>query len=84
MDYDLLARFTTMFRTAIRTNAFESYCAEPVFVNLSRSPGIDSQPRGPVARPVRQPYRTGLARLHRLAESVTRFLGSLNVYKYGF
>jgi hypothetical protein len=39
--------------------------------------GIDSQPGGPV----RQPYWTYQpARLHRLAD---RFLGSLNVYKFG-
>ncbi len=56
--------------------------AEPVFVNLSRSPGIDSQPDGPV----RQPYLSYRpARLHRLVESIPRhwFLVSLNVYKYG-
>ncbi len=57
---------------------------EPVFVNLLRSPGIDSQPRGTV----RQPYLTyRAARLNRLAESIpwNRFLGflDLNVYKYG-
>jgi hypothetical protein len=54
---------------------------EPLFVNLLRSPGIDSQPGGPV----RQPYLTYRPdRLHRLAESIpwNRFLGSLNVYKY--
>jgi hypothetical protein len=39
---------------------------EPEFVNLLRSPGIDSQPGGPV----RQPYLTyQSAMLHRLAES---------------
>jgi hypothetical protein len=86
---------------------------EPVFVNLLRSPGIDSQTGGPV----RQPYfrndpararicrsfketryrfsawRAGTkpylsywpARLHRLAKSIprNRFLGSINIYKYG-
>ncbi len=55
---------------------------EPVFVDLLRSPGIDFQPGGPV----RQPYLSyRLARLHRLAESIprNRFLGSINVYKYG-
>jgi hypothetical protein len=47
-----------------------------------KEPGIDSQP----GRLVRQPYLLyRLARLHRLAESIhrNRFLGSLNVYKYG-
>ncbi len=56
--------------------------SEPEFVNFSRSPGIDSQSGGPV----RQPYLTYRStRLHMLAESVpwNRFLGSLNVYKYG-
>jgi hypothetical protein len=55
---------------------------EPVFVDLLRRPGIDSQPGGPV----RQPYFSSLlARLHRLAKSIprNRFLGSINVYKYG-
>jgi hypothetical protein len=49
--------------------------AEPESVNLLRSPGIDSQPAGPV----RQPYLAYRhARRHRLAESITwnRFLGS--------
>ena len=55
---------------------------EPVFVDLLRSPEIDSQP----GRLVRQPflaYRP--ARLHRLVKSIPRirFLGSINVYKYG-
>jgi hypothetical protein len=40
--------------------------SEPEFVNFSRSPGIDSQPGGPV----RQRYLTFLpAKLHRLAGS---------------
>jgi hypothetical protein len=55
---------------------------EPVSVNLYRSPGIDSQPGGPVQKPYLT-YRP--ARLHRLAESVSwnRFLGSLNINKFG-
>ncbi len=56
--------------------------AEPVFVDLLRRPGIDSQPGGPV----RQPYFSYRpARVHRLAKSIprNRFLGSINVYKYG-
>jgi hypothetical protein len=55
---------------------------EPVFVNLLRSPGICSQPGGPV----RQPYLLYQpTRLHRLAELIprNRFQGSLNVYRYG-
>jgi hypothetical protein len=49
---------------------------------LLRSPGIDSQPGGPVRRPYLLYWP---ARLHRLAESIPRnqFLGSLNVYKCG-
>jgi hypothetical protein len=56
---------------------------EPEFVNLFRTPGIDSQPGSP---PVRQPYLTNRpARLHGIAESIpwNRFLGYLNVYKFG-
>ncbi len=56
--------------------------AEPVFVDLLRSPGIDSQ----IGRPVRLPYFSyRLARLHRLAKSIpwNWFLGFINVYKYG-
>jgi hypothetical protein len=54
---------------------------EPVFVDLSRRPGIDSQPGGPV----RYLLSYWPARLHRLAKSIPRyrFLGSVNVYKYG-
>jgi hypothetical protein len=47
-----------------------------------RSPGIDSQPGGPV----RQPYLTyRVARPYRMAEMIpfNQFLGSLNVYKFG-
>jgi hypothetical protein len=56
--------------------------SEPEFVNLLRSPGIDSQPGGPV----RQHYLTYRpARLHRLAKLIpwNRFLDSLDVYKFG-
>ncbi len=55
---------------------------EPVFVGLWRRPGIDSLPGGPVRLPYFS-YRS--ARLHCLAKSVpqNRFLGSMNVYKYG-
>jgi hypothetical protein len=56
--------------------------SEPVFVNLLRIPGIYSQSGGPVRKPFSL-YRH--ARLLRLAESISRnrFLGSINVYKYG-
>jgi hypothetical protein len=60
----------------------QSMYPEPVSVDLLQSPGIDSQPGGPV----RQPYLAYRpARLHRMAESIprNRFLGSINVYKYG-
>ena len=55
---------------------------EPVFVNLLRSPEIDSQPGGPVLQPC---LTCRPAKLHRLAESIpwNWFLGSLNVYKFG-
>jgi hypothetical protein len=55
---------------------------EPVFVDLLRSPGIDSQPGGPV----RQPYLLYWpAKLHGPAKSISRnrFPGSLKVYEYG-
>jgi hypothetical protein len=55
--------------------------AEPVLVNLLRSPGIDSQPG-----PVRQPYLSCRSTMTKqLAEWIprNRFLGSVNVYKYG-
>ncbi len=59
--------------------------AEPVFVNLLRSPGspgTDSQPGGPVRKPYLS-YRP--ARLHRQAISIprNRFFCSFNVFKYG-
>ncbi len=46
------------------------------FVNLLRSPGIDSQP----GRPIRKPYLTYRpARLHRLAESIPGLLTRLQI-----
>ncbi len=56
--------------------------AEPVFVNLLKSPEIDSQPSWPAQQPYLSYQPT---RLQRQAESIPRkqFLGSLNVYKYG-
>ncbi len=56
--------------------------AEPVFVEPLRRPEIDSQPGGPVRQPCML-YR--LARQHMLAASIprNRFLGSINLYKYG-
>ncbi len=71
-----------------RIRAFTELCvregkgSEPKSVNLSRSPGIDSQPSGSLL----QPYFTyWLARLHRLAESIpwNRFLDSHNLNKFG-
>ncbi len=53
-----------------------------LFADLFRRPGIDFQPGGPV----RQPYFSYRpVTLHRLAKSIprNRFLGSINVYKYG-
>jgi hypothetical protein len=49
---------------------------QPEFVNLLRSPGIDSQPGGPV----RQPYLTYRpAQLHSLAESIPGLLTRLQI-----
>ncbi len=53
-----------------------------VFADLLGRPGIDFQPGGPV----RQPYFSYRpVRLHTLTKSIprNRFLGSINVYKYG-
>jgi hypothetical protein len=57
-------------------------CTEPIFADLLRRPGIDFQPGGPVRHPYFS-YRP--VRLHRLAKSIprNRFLGSINIYKYG-
>ncbi len=77
-----LVTFASPKRRNTYTDTDGRASTEPVFVNLLRSPGIDSQPGGPV----RQPYLTYRpAWLQRQAESVSwnRFLGSLNVYKYG-
>jgi hypothetical protein len=46
-----------------------SFLSEPVFVNLLRHPGIDSQPGGPVRKPYLSYWP---AMLHRLAESNPR------------
>jgi hypothetical protein len=75
----MLNSFSVLYISVVCITLNES---EPVFVDLSRRPGIDSQPGGPV----RQPYFSYRpARLHRLAKSIprNRFLGSINVYKYG-
>ncbi len=59
---------------------------EPVFVNLLRSPGIDSKPGGPIRQPfLSYPVVPSCQATHRLAESIpqNRFLGSISVYKYG-
>jgi hypothetical protein len=50
------------------------------FVNLSKSPGIDSQP-GALVRQSYLSYRSAMK--HRLEESIplNRFLGSINVFK---
>jgi hypothetical protein len=53
-----------------------SNAPEPEFINLLRSPGIYSQPGGPV----RHPYLTYRpARLHRLAESILWLLKHLQI-----
>jgi hypothetical protein len=64
------------------SHSVQAWRAESVFVNLLRSPGIDSQHVGPV----RQPYLSYRpARLHGLAESIhrNRFLASLNITNKG-
>ena len=54
----------------------ENLAPEPEFVNILRSPGIDSQPGGSV----RQPYLTYRpAWLHRLAESIPGLLKRLQI-----
>ncbi len=73
----------SQFYRSIRSHVtFLSLYSEPEFVNILRSPVIDSQPGGPV----RHPYLTFRPdRLFRLVEFIpwNRFLGSINVYKYG-
>ncbi len=59
-----------------------NYWSKIVFVDLLWSPRIDSQ----AGVPVQQPYLSYRPdKLHRLAKSIprNRFLGSINVYKYG-
>jgi hypothetical protein len=67
---------------SVRVDPGVPIVAEPVFVNLLRSPGIDSQSDGPVRQPC---LSCRPAMLHRQVESNPRirFLVSLNVYKYG-
>ncbi len=68
--------------TAVFGSYLVSTNTEPVFVDPSRSPEIDSHPGGPV----RQPYFSYRpVRLHRLAKSIPRngLLVSINFYKYG-
>ncbi len=48
---------------------------EPIFENPLRSPGIDSQPGGPVRRPYLSYWP---ASLHRLAESISGLLTFTN------
>jgi len=62
------ARIFKLLRSR-RIDSKEQIPPEPVYVNLLRSPGIDSQPGGPV----RQPYLSYWhARLHRLAKRYLR------------
>jgi hypothetical protein len=74
--------FSYLFRGNVTNDNQDKYkISEPVFVDLLRSPGIDSQPDGTV-RQTCLSYRP--ARRHRLVESISRnqFLGSIIVYKY--
>ncbi len=79
-----ISSLETFSQLAITDRVFHrwSLWKEPVFVNVLRSPGIDSLPGSPVRQPILS-YRP--ARLHRLAESIPRyrFQGSISVYKYG-
>ncbi len=74
----ILIKIRHMYSTAQYNAHFHP---EPKFLNLLKSPEIDSQPGGPVRHPYLT-YRT--ARLHRLAESIpwNRYLGSFNYSKF--
>ncbi len=71
-----------MYRICVTICVDSVLKAEPVFADPLRRPGINFQPGGPVRHPYFS-YRP--VRLHRLAKSIprNRFLGSINVYKYG-
>jgi hypothetical protein len=74
-----ISHLCSWFRARIRKHLRRPV---PVFVDLLKSPGIDFRPGRPVGQPCLS-YRP--ARLHRLAEWINRnrFLGPINVYKYG-
>jgi hypothetical protein len=70
--------FCLLFSSIAGARQHVFFISEPKFVNLLRSPGIDSEPSGLV----KQPYLTYWpARLHRLSESIpwNRFFGSIPV-----
>jgi hypothetical protein len=63
--YDLRKILTIHWSSLHQVLRIDRHMAEPVFVNLLRSPGIDSQPGGQVGQPSLS-YRP--ARLHRPGE----------------
>jgi hypothetical protein len=69
-------------RGVVKGSPLVLFLSEPVFVNLLRSPGIDSQPGGPVRQPYFS-YRPTMLQRQVESNPRNRFLVSLNVYKYG-
>jgi hypothetical protein len=72
----LLETIRTIRLYFARTSAPEEK-TEPVFLNLLRSPGINSQPAGRYDNPICRTGPPGYIGWW------NRFLGSLNIYKYG-
>ncbi len=71
------------FRVIPSANGFQLvFYTEPVFVNLWRSPRIDSQPDGPVRQPYLS-YRPAMLLWQVESNTRNRFMVSWNVYKYG-
>ena len=66
----------------IPSRTLEPFTPEPVFVNLLRSSGIDSQSGGPVRQPYFS-YRPAMLQRQLESNPRNRFLVSLNFYKYG-
>ncbi len=72
-----MSRSPSVYSTTDQCNIHET--SEPVFVNFLRSPGIDSQPGGPA----QQTLFAGPAARRQHTVGRNRFLGFINVYKYG-
>jgi hypothetical protein len=62
--------------TILRLLPQHTILSEPEFLNLLRSPGIDSQPGGPVRQPL---FNVPAARLQKLAESIPRLLKRVQI-----